>query len=61
METAQRHYAMGVSDAYANICMLARQKGCLPAIRDIAEIMLRFNPEHCHAKEVLKQTKYGYK
>jgi len=55
------HYALGVRDAYANFCALVMLKGRNIAAREIARFLLEMDPDHCHAKIVFEQDKYGYK
>ena len=58
---ATYEYTLGVRDAYANVCALVKLTGTNNAVREIATILLKIDPNHCHAKAVVERNKYGYK
>lgn len=54
MTDAKFYHAIGYRDALAVICMNARMNGPHATIREVAEALLKSDPEHCHAKAVLE-------
>jgi hypothetical protein len=54
MTDQQIYYGIGLRDTLAKVCMVARTNGPHSAIRGAAEILLKMDPDHCHAKAVLE-------
>jgi len=53
MTDARMYHAIGFRDALAQICMVARSDGPNAAVRMAAEVLLKSDPDHCHATVVL--------
>ncbi|MFA6364700.1 hypothetical protein [Methanoregula sp.] len=47
-------HALGFRDALAHVCMITRMNGPHAAVREVAEMLLKSDPDHCHAKVVLE-------
>ncbi len=48
------YHAIGFRDALASICAVARKGGSRTAVKQAAEELLKWEPEHCHAKAILE-------
>lgn len=55
MDMATTYWHVGRRDLLAELCVIIRMRGAQAVLNEIPQMLQKYEPDHCHAKAVLKE------